>query len=765
MPIPGTANAPSFNGRYPRDFLSKIELHGRAAGIVDKDLLVDYIYDYSTDDTKAQIRYLPEFDREVIGKTWADAKTMLIALYGSSDAPPRVTEAQLTEFCADQSSKAPFANKKALENYYRNFLAIAAPLVKSSDITEKARDSKFVLGLPASLRDWVVERLPENNRVRSDPPKIPDVLKLLQTRYEPDSLLYNPATESDRPLLQVRFEEPSATNQLQAQTSFPASNSHLGKPETDLDRLVQRMSELKLNSAQALEFLSLLNSNPTSLTSTPQKTGRRCFICGEVDAHPLHPSKCPEMALLIRDKLVVFNQDRNRFVLPSGEDLPRTPMGYTGGVANYLCAQQTAQNTQQNTRQNWVPEIPPHLKSKEATTSSIRLVYGDQQVLEGKVYAVASNVREADPALRSGKDTSNRFDPKKREADQKGKSVTDPQNASDSVPKKTTTQVPPPTNPINRSDGWKESLHKPVRSEPEVEMKDGTKKSTPQNSQYHFTSDIQERADPQIVYEEIMNQRVTLPIYQVVGSSPALQKLIGEATRTKRVYNSKKAEYSYQGDQETIMEHIDITGNVSVIPIATGLEAADFTQIEHFLVNYANALVRTDKFLAMTVGKLQVSINAVSFLAMVDTGSELNVADPSFPQRSNLAVDFEGMKWSLRGIHGNPEQLQGVVTDAPIKMGSHLFPHHLFVSNHPLGEHDIILGQPFLHWYSARIDYNRNAPTKLILWKNGDRDEPPTISITITDPTDPRNTSKFTHQAAYIEDVEEDGEPITGFQN
>ncbi len=590
MPIPGTTNAPSFNGRYPRDFLSKIELHGRAAGITDKDLLVDYIYDYSDDDTKAQIRYLPEFDREVGNKTWADAKNMLIALYGSSDAPPRVTEAQLTEFCKEQSTKSAFPNKKSLENYYRNFLALAAPLVKNNDITEKARDSKFVLGLPTSLRDWVVERLPANNRVRSDPPKIPDVLKLLQTRYEPDSLLYDSAADMDRPVLQVRFEDLSVSNQLQAQTSYPHSSLQQVKPDTDLDRLVQRMSELKLNTAQAIDFLSRLTQGSGNASSSSQKSGKRCFICGEVDTHPLHPSKCPEMALLIRDKLVVYNQERNRFVLPSGEDLPRTPSGYTGGVASYLRAQQTSANTHLNSRQPWVPDPPPHIPSKEASTSSIRLMYADQEVLEGKVYAVASDVRNVDPALRSGKDTSNRFDPKKRDSDQKGKSsdLQNPVNPKTTIPQ---VQVPPPSNPINRPDGWKDSLQKPSAPGPEVEMKDATKKTTPQNSQYHFTSDIQERADPQFVYEEIMNQQVTLPIYQVVGSSPALQKLIGEATRTKRVYNAKKAEYSYRGDSNATMEHIDIAGGVSVIQIATGLEAANFSQIEHFLINYANMIV------------------------------------------------------------------------------------------------------------------------------------------------------------------------------
>lgn len=84
MPIPGTSNTPIFNGQYSQDFLSKIELHGSAAGISDKNLLVDYIYDYSTDEPKSEIRYLPEFDREKSGKLWSDVKAMLIALYGHS---------------------------------------------------------------------------------------------------------------------------------------------------------------------------------------------------------------------------------------------------------------------------------------------------------------------------------------------------------------------------------------------------------------------------------------------------------------------------------------------------------------------------------------------------------------------------------------------------------------------------------------------------------------------------------------------------------
>ena len=88
----------------------------------------------------------------------------------------------------------------------------------------------------------------------------------------------------------------------------------------------------------------------------------------------------------------------------------------------------------------------------------------------------------------------------------------------------------------------------------------------------------------------------------------------------------------------------------------------------------------------MVVGKFKLDVNRVVFLAMIDTGSELNVTNPSFPQKANTLVDFEGAKRSLRGIHGDLEQLQGIVADAPIKIGSHFFPHHLFVSRHPIGD-------------------------------------------------------------------------------
>ena len=113
----------------------------------------------------------------------------------------------------------------------------------------------------------------------------------------------------------------------------------------------------------------------------------------------------------------------------------------------------------------------------------------------------------------------------------------------------------------------------------EVEMKD-INNSGPQ---YHFTSDIQDTADPCVLYDEIMNQQVSVPIYQVIGSSPVLQKLIGEATRTKQVYTTKQAEYFIENtDYET--EHIDSKGNVKIV---SRLQVENLDILNMFLVKYS----------------------------------------------------------------------------------------------------------------------------------------------------------------------------------
>ena len=64
MPIPRSEAAPHYNGKYLDDFLSRVEQHGRNAGITNKDNLVTYIFQYCSDAVKDVIRLTTEFSKD-----------------------------------------------------------------------------------------------------------------------------------------------------------------------------------------------------------------------------------------------------------------------------------------------------------------------------------------------------------------------------------------------------------------------------------------------------------------------------------------------------------------------------------------------------------------------------------------------------------------------------------------------------------------------------------------------------------------------------
>jgi hypothetical protein len=391
------------------------------------------------------------------------------------------------------------------------------------------------------------------------------------------------------------------------------------------------------------------------------------------------------------------------------------------------------------------------------------LSYGSTRVLTGDHFTVSSLdflSRDANPVTRSGKDTEKqvRFDPIQR-PDGKGKTrevlphmaQTPPPALKPSAPP--TTQpppsIPPPTHPINRADGWKESRPSNSRSD-DVVMRDAKK---PSGDKYYITSEIQERTDAKAVFENVLKTQITLPLLEVVGLSPQLQKLFTEATRSKREYVTKIAEYSHESVEDNSPANQTESRSNRVYT------EASTDKIREFLVNYASAVAKVpdSRYFAMSTGSITLQIGEIELSAMLDTGSELNLASRSVPTRCNLPVDFEGMKWALKGIHGGPEQLRGCATDVPMRLGGHTFPHHLFISHQEIGHHDLILGQPFLQWFAARLDYERTGAVSMYLWKGGDRRVNPTLVVTITDPEDPRNATTITrNHRATIEEIDEE---------
>lgn len=533
------------------------------------------------------------------------------------------------------------------------------------------------------------------------------------------------------------------------------------------------------------------NRNSRQNQGSDSNTPPRCFMCGQAGTHQLGLRFCPETNKLVSERLVTFSVQCNKYILPDGQDLPRVPYGWIGGVASFI-RQQTG------TVSNRDP--PPHLPNT-GVVGTVGLMYDDTEILTGNTFALemVSSDYVSNPTTRSGRDTTNRFDPINRP--DRGKAPERaPENAPapirqpplqpqpvqqppqvqpppqqqvrfapEPTPIPNKVNVPQPPNPINNQQGWKNSRPgNPRGGAQDVEMKDGdSKKQANTGPQYHFSSKIQDHANPDNMFTHIGGMKVEVPLFQLLGLSPQLSRMMSESTRTRREYGpskdgiNKSAEYSqFAADSTWDREVTEVTGlrGPDSDESHAYVEEGDPTLKEFvFWCNNAAVEIPQTRLFAMTVGDIRLTLNGVEFLAMLDSGSELNVAGSHLPEAASLPMDFDGMRWKLKGINGDYERLRGCIIEAPIRIGGHDFSHHIFVSQQSIGRHDIILGQPFLQWFSLRMDYDRGSHAKLYLWADGDKSRRPTLMISITDPNSSRNASAIkglSNVTSYIEEVE-----------
>ncbi|KAJ3963981.1 hypothetical protein EV361DRAFT_981801 [Lentinula raphanica] len=556
MPIARTRDAPFFNGRYIEAFLNRILQHGVNAGILDKNELVKYIIEYSSDQVKDLILYMDEFDLEG-NVSWDAAKEALNTLYGSSDKPKEYTEDELKEFCRERAAKPIFSKTLEVEEYLRSYVAIAASLKKRELITEKQYNLFFIRGIPHSMKEWFASATPEAKRTKENPPTISESLAILKTRFDKNSIIYEDWHKEEEEFAKYSFDENgnrvTTSTFLQdlggAEAPVPGAMPQ-AKPKTTttIDELTKQLEkltiavnavkdgtvervpqppatleELRDRVDQLTQMLNNGGSGGFRMNQGSDSATRRCFmcggICGENGTHPIGLRFCPETVRLVNEHLVTFDPQRMRYVMPDGRDLPVVPRGWAGGVASFIRNNQNNVAVPQSSAS--VPrDVPPHMR----TTNSVGLVFEDaepqrQVRFESPPVSVQQPTAPAPPVIQ--------------------------QNS-----------IPPPTNPINNEQGWKSSQPKNQKGgkDQDVEMKD--KDKSPPGNQYHFTSKVQELADPQATFNRIGDMRVEVPLFQLLGMSPPLAKLFTESTRTKREYGpvketvNKSAEYFSDSSEE-----------------------------------------------------------------------------------------------------------------------------------------------------------------------------------------------------------------------
>ncbi|KIL56982.1 hypothetical protein M378DRAFT_16606 [Amanita muscaria Koide BX008] len=429
------------------------------------------------------------------------------------------------------------------------------------------------------------------------------------------------------------------------------------------------------------------------------------------------------------------------------------------------------------------------------------------------------------PVTRSGGKKNDQAEPTKPAG---GEGSNNDKGFIDSVKGKGTDQSPlqkldmPQEKPpaVNTEQGWRSYKDRQRRPQ---EQKDGFDRS--RVGGFHFTSDIQDVVNRNDVQEKILNSEVTLSLKEVLSISNDMQRRIGNLLKSRRVENiPKSANLVYcDGSTEGLTRVSDVLwvnanealgpcnvakapfidaiypANRSMAPFAdttgpSNVMEAPFipssmqisfdgsqTVKDSFAAKYSfSAMLDTPlpNILAWTTGRFVATLGGHKVEFMVDTGSELNLISDSFFRRTNMALEIDGVRWSLKGINGGAVPMVGLLRNVEVEIGGHRFDHHFFVSTEGTGnQQDVLLGQPWLHWYSANLAYSRKGSTLLKLWKNGDSDmqyecgyRPPTIAIQLctSDATygKPRNITHATtmeeHESSDDSEYEGKGKRVCG---
>ena len=628
-----------------------------------------------------------------------------------------------------------------------------------------------------------------------------------------DSSLSDSDEDIDKVVLIKKKKKPS--KKVTFEKTVPAAPIIEPVGLSPVDRLAKQMEDLKLSHAEIPRSVNR-NSNANQSSSQNNREAR-CFFC-DLTNHRLGLQFCPEVKVCINEGLAAYTP-QGRLARPDGSELPRA-FGSDGGVAKVLREQQAVSSHLKGKAREASRDLPPHMANYAGLLFDGQEILSSD-VFNASSSSVVPEWRTSPSSIlavtRSQKDKETRFDPIKRpeKKQNEAKSIPKPKESQNKPPVPTLSNLRPANAPVQSTPQAFNLRPSTVQSTPQafnlrppavntedafkgrratsktkdVEMKDANSKAKSAPS-YHFTSDIQEMYDlDKIVREKVNKTLVHLELGELLAISAFLQKSVSNMTKTRREYVSKPvvanvveileetdwaeeeilstelAEYDSDDEEyfRSLPEAESFT-NSGFIESRVGLEFDESVESkEEILIRYALAVkfhLMPQPLFAMVTGRFRGKFAGIDVVFMVDTGSELNLMAQEFYDKTNLAIDLDGTRWSLKGINGRPVPLGGCMRDAEIKISGRRFDHHIFVSREGTGKQEIILGQPWLQWYSASIQYTRQGAMNMRIWQEGDGDKTdssqqgPSILIPLCTPGAPRNAATLNlTQGPRIEEV------------
>jgi hypothetical protein len=254
-------------------------------------------------------------------------------------------------------------------------------------------------------------------------------------------------------------------------------------------------------------------------------------------------------------------------------------------------------------------------------------------------------------------------------------------------------------HPANMEEAWHQQKTIPktttMQAPVEVDTQDPNKTGVKSTSSYHFMSSIQEMIDGDIVQQKNLDTLIMLPLKEILGISPDMQKRFSGLMKTQHEYTSKLVIATCNDDDSDDSKEIySPEMRASNEAISNPFEHSELhvsfdkgtENVEEILIWYSSAVkIHTNPLFAKMTGHFEGTLAGHYISFMIDTGSELNLIADALFRQTNLTLDLDGAHWSLKGINGGAVPLVSCHRDVHVSCGGHRFDHHFFISREGTG--------------------------------------------------------------------------------
>jgi hypothetical protein len=494
----------------------------------------------------------------------------------------------------------------------------------------------------------------------------------------------------------------------------------------------QAQAQQRSSPATAPNSMPLRN-NRFQNTNTASRSNL-CWFCDQAETHQIGMRNCPDAQAMVRQGLIKYSLTG---ILVKADD-SRLPTGTPG---------------QGGIRQAIINELNHLKEGNSRSVGACNLVDGNgNSPFTAKTYAIEADLHRSSPA--KGNQSGQRphktsFLPKQQVSVEIPRrfgplnpankiktpiAVPEPAKKVPSPPRVPRQETPIPNHPpgILPASFLKDKVpeHREANQELpnipidtiEIEIDHPEKYIPKPSSAYRFTTDLQGACDEQKVVDQILGQKIEISIGDFLGTAIGPAKILASGLKLKREYTGKNREPftinssiigvpyidSDESDCSDASDDLDNSDDEVDTPIKSLTDR--FYGTPAYKTNLVHTAGPKKLLLAMATGKISARVSGQSgteeLLALIDTGSEINLISREAVERLNIPMDLEGSEWSLQGINHGPEFLLGCCHSVPVEVGGKSFNHHFFVKNGTFTDHDMLLGTTWLADYKSNIAYD-----------------------------------------------------------